>query len=55
VKSSHDFLLMPAAEKPKAGVCAKVLARRYRSLPSGRLKRAIWPLHGAELVDLTAG
>ena len=29
---------MPAAEEPKAGVCAEVLARSYPSLPFGLLK-----------------
>jgi len=40
---------MPAAEAPKAGVCAEVLARSYPSLPFGLLKRAIWPLRSDQL------
>ena len=41
---------MPAAEEPKAGVSAEVLARSYRSLPSGFLKRAIWPLRSDQFL-----
>jgi hypothetical protein len=46
------FSLMPAAEEPKAGVCAEVLARSYPSLPFGLLKRAIWPLRSDQLPGL---
>lgn len=39
---------MPAAEKPKAGVCAKG-ARSHPSFRFGLLKRAIWPLPSDQL------
>jgi len=46
---------MPAAEEPKAGVCAEVLARSYPSLPFGLVKRAIWPLPSDQLPDFRSG
>jgi hypothetical protein len=45
------FSLMPAAEEPKPGICAEVLARSYSSLPFALLKRAIWPLPSDQLRD----
>jgi len=46
---------MPAAEDPKAGVCAEVLARSYPSLPFGLVKRAIWPLPSDQLPGFRSG